>query len=690
MTALFVKSAGGNSNAAGTWSNVSSAGVDNSGPPTAADDLIPDSVSGQLTANAALACRSIDCSSGNVAAVGTYANTLTHNSSIIVSIGDATAGAGNVALRFVAGMTYSKNATGSQLKFVSTSATQQTITTGGKALGLVVFNATSNGSWLLSDAFTADGGSTAGLTLTQGTLDTNGQTLSLTGFTSTGSATRALTLGASAITLSGQWNVSSTGMTLTANTSTITLTGSSGFFGGGVTYATVVLSGAAPSIAGANTLGTLTRTGTAAKTNTFTVIANQTVTGTFNCNGNSVTNRMLVLSDTLGTARTITAATVSVTNADFQDMTGAGAGSWDLSAITGKSGDCGGNSGITFTTAATQTATGTASFAWSTHGWTSRVPLPQDDVVINNAFVAGRTVTQDMPRAGKSITFGCTGSPTFAPNVAWSMYGSIDVTGVATVSGSGVSFEGRGSYTITQGGATWGITATVNSLGGTYSLAAAFTSSTTITLTRGEFDDGGFSTTCSSFASNNSNTRTLTLTGTFTVTGTGSVWLVSTSGLTQDLAGSTLVVSNTAAATKSVTASGMTLGIVRVTGNDVQVNTNGSTCVGLEINNAGLAEGVQLSNGSTTTVGYLTTNGIAGNLALLKSTVNGTAATITLSSAGPIITDYMSIQDITLTAGKTWYAGSHSTDAGGNSSNIIFTDPPAANAGGNLLLLGVG
>lgn len=52
-----------------------------------------------------------------------------------------------------------------------------------------------------------------------------------------------------------------------------------------------------------------------------------------------------------------------------------------------------------FTTAATQTANGTTSFSWSTAArWTSRVPLPQDNVVINNAFGTSQTVTQDMPR----------------------------------------------------------------------------------------------------------------------------------------------------------------------------------------------------------------------------------------------------------------------------------------------------
>jgi hypothetical protein len=112
-------------------------------------------------------------------------------------------------------------------------------------------------------------------------------------------------------------------------------------------------------------------------------------------NGNSATNRVLVFSGTLGTPRTITAANVSVTNADFRDITGAGAGNWNLSAVSGGSGDAGGNSGITFTTGQTQLL----GRRWDTLSWSvmlstvvrlllpvvlttpvhGRVPLPQDD-----------------------------------------------------------------------------------------------------------------------------------------------------------------------------------------------------------------------------------------------------------------------------------------------------------------------
>ncbi len=47
---------------------------------------------------------------------------------------------------------------------------------------------------------------------------------------------------------------------------------------------------------------------------------------------------------------------------------------------------------------------------WSASSWTTRVPLPHDDVYLGNAFAASQTVTADMPRLGRSIDWtGATG-----------------------------------------------------------------------------------------------------------------------------------------------------------------------------------------------------------------------------------------------------------------------------------------
>lgn len=81
-------------------------------------------------------------------------------------------------------------------------------------------------------------------------------------------------------------------------------------------------------LVGAGTFVDLEIIGAANKTSAITLSANQTVTGTLTITGNSETNRLLVQSNTLGTARTITAAAVSLSNCDFMDITGAGAATW--------------------------------------------------------------------------------------------------------------------------------------------------------------------------------------------------------------------------------------------------------------------------------------------------------------------------------------------------------------------------
>lgn len=96
---------------------------------------------------------------------------------------------------------------------------------------------------------------------------------------------------------------------------------------------------------------------------TVSLTANVTLTS-IALDGLSATNRLLIQSSVLGTARTLNCVVASASYVDFRDIIGAGVGPWNLSAITGGSGQCGGNGGITFTTAKNlywyQTVTGVA------------------------------------------------------------------------------------------------------------------------------------------------------------------------------------------------------------------------------------------------------------------------------------------------------------------------------------------
>lgn len=678
----------GNWSDTSTWSTTSG-GATGASVPTAADDVFLDANTTALTINsgAIRVCRSINCTG--------FTGTLTHNASTTLQIGDATAGASNVALKFVAGMTYTASSVNtSRIEFESTSGTQQTIDFAGKTTGPLVWQG-SGGNWILNGDVTMGSTNTVSAHNT-GTLDFGSQTITITyAFTSNSGSTRTLSLGSSSITVSGDgftvWNASSSGLTISANTATITLDGTGVSFGGGSqdwNGASIVMSGSGTATqSGTNTFANFTRTGSAAKTDVLNVSNSFTCTGTFTCNGNSATNRVLVQSAVTGSSRTITAATVSVTNADFQDITGAGAGSWNLSAITGNSGDCGGNSGITFTTPTTQTCTMSSNKNWDDVTiWTSRVPLPQDNISGAN-ITGGQLNTNGMPRLGKDIDWtGATGGFAWGFNIVNpSIFGSITlVSGMTAIGGSTITLEGRGSHTITSAGVSISPPTQISSIGGSYTLQDALSIGGNFTFNQGTFDANDFDVTCLTFSSSNSNTRTLTMgSGTWSLTSTSisTIWNIGTStNLTFSGASSTIDISSASANTRSLALGGLTYGTIKHTVADstgiVGLATSTDVTIGtIYLSNATSTKTLRFQNNRTFIVDNFNVNGVSGNLISVVSDSGGNAFTLSKSS-GIVSCDYLSIQDSTATGGATWYAGANSTSVSGN-SGWIFTAPPA-------------
>jgi hypothetical protein len=152
---------------------------------------------------------------------------------------------------------------------------------------------------------------------------------------------------------------------------------------------------------------------------------NITVSGTLTLSGLGGDKRIFLYSNEPGTQRTITVATISLANADFLDIVGAGV----ASPFTGTSlGDGGNNSGITFTAAVTRYWVGDGG-SWSdyTNHWATTsegapgasLPLPQDDVVFDlKSFSTGsQTVVVDFPYLGGDIDWtGVTNNP------SWQIY----------------------------------------------------------------------------------------------------------------------------------------------------------------------------------------------------------------------------------------------------------------------------
>lgn len=563
----------------GNWTAANTAIWTGGVVPTAADDVTITSGSVlTLPASTTVACRSLTINSGA---------TLNHsNGTTVINIGDGTAGAGNVALSINSGATYTTSSTNGVINFISTSATQQTITTGGKTMTNITING-SGSSYVLGDAIAAQASASSILTITAGTFDTGNYNMSLGVFNCGNTTTRTLTLGSSTITVSS----SSTPIVATGSNLTIT-SNTAGFITNGVNprvNVTVNMNGSsltytgggAATIASGGTWNNVTVTGTASLTDGLGLEGTLTVTGTFTATGNSAVNRVIIQSNSLGTPRTITAASVSLTNVDFMDITGAGAASWSGTTV----GDRQGNSGITFTTPATQTRDSTNGSAWGVAArWTSRVPLPQDDVVLNAS--SGSISSTNVLVLGKNIDMtNYTGTITLNSNAnIFSIYGSLNLGGVtwgAAVNTFNVDFMGRGSHTITSNGKTFfpaasNQTVRINAFGGTYTLADAFTqnvpASTGISfnLITGSFATSNYNMSIGRFVTSGSLTRSATWgTSVISLLNENSNVLISvpTSGLTWSAASSTWTVAlaSIKATNRSIDLQGQIIGTLNYT-----------------------------------------------------------------------------------------------------------------------------
>lgn len=515
---------------AGTKWATTSGGGGGASAPTNADDVFFDGSSGSGTVTVATGntCRSADFTG--------FTGTLAINTTL--NIGGSTA---PTTSHLVLGSGMTLTGTGAIL-FQSTAASLKTVVSNGKTVP-GSFTIASGALVQLADALVV----TNIITLSQGTFDTNSQSVSASSFSSSNSSTRTLTTGNSSITLTSNgsaWSCSTTtNFTVTANTATVTISGTgASFLGGGKDWngLSLIFTGSgATSLVTAGTTGVLkhlTRTGTSGKFDELVISASFTCTGTITINGNSVVNRVLLRSSVVGSSRTITAAVVSMSNVDIQDVTGAGAGSWNLSAITGLSGDCGGNSGITFTSPATQTHTASAGGSWSdATKWTSRVPLPQDDVIVDGTTTG--TLTSDMPRLGKSLTFtGFAG--TLTQSTASTFYGSLILGSGMTVTSSGLNFVARGrtSHSITSNGVSLpgsGAAFIVAGPGGTYTHTDSALWGTTISVDAGTWDTDSQQIRVWAVSTSGSLTRQIVL-------GTSTVLLRSTSGNIWSVGGVTL------------------------------------------------------------------------------------------------------------------------------------------------------
>jgi hypothetical protein len=578
-------------------------------------------------------------------------------------------------------------ATGGSGYGFNATTTGKTITTNGVSFaGSFLFNGV-GGGWTLNDALTT--GATRTLNVTNGTLNTNAQTVTAGFFVST-SGTRTLTFTNSTFNITGTsgtpWNVSATGsLTATMTGSTINFTGGAAGVALTITpsitstiiYDTINITGAGNWNVNNTPFGVknFSYTSTTNKTDSFSTSGGLTIqaSGSLTIAGNSTVNRAFVFGGTLGTATSWSVpstATVTLTNTDFRDITAAGTfGTWTGTSL----GDCLGNSGITFDGSTTQTLTTNGTINWSTAAnWTSRVPLPQDDVTLPNPG-ATTTLTADMPRMGRNIdmtnfnrTLSFTGTPT-------SIFGNLTLGSGMTVTGTqSTSLYGRGSQTITNAGKTLTQALNVFAFGGTYTQQDAFLSNAAFTVTNGTWVDQGFGMSSLTSVWTGSNARTVNVSGPWVISGgNGTLWswatttnltvtsmpsLISFTGLsttTATFSGGSLAYKNFHWANTATTA---TLSIIGYHSfRDFKIDNSTSRTVSIPLG---------LINGQTVNT-FTQSNVTPGAVLTLNSSTPGSQARF-ISMGRQQSLNNLSITDIAAVGGAGWFAGNRSTNGGNN------------------------
>jgi len=392
--------------------------------------------------------------------------------------------------------------TNANINFLATT-TGKVVQTNNVTLGAaqVNFNGV-GGEWTLGTAFT----NTASNFVLAGSFVTNGYAYTAANLTASGTLTRSINLGASTLTLSATTPINltnATNLTFNAGTSTIICTATSPTLNGaGQTFYTVnftSVNSGTTSILGANTFTNITQTSRSASgQRQVSIGADQTITGTLTLQTTGTPSgslRTFVQSDSIGTRRTLTVATLAgMTDVDFRDIGGAGTASWTGTRI----GNCLNNTGITFTTGVNKYWNLAAGGNWTSVAWATspggavsnaNFPLAQDTVYIDlTTITTGSTIALNITfQIPTVICTRATGSNllTISCLVGCSFYGNwTSCAGLSFTTLTSWTFIGQGTtQTITSNGISFSTNFTINSPGGTVLLADNLTSASTATLT---------------------------------------------------------------------------------------------------------------------------------------------------------------------------------------------------------------
>lgn len=669
---VYWATAGGGSWSGNNWAATSGGSVNTDNFPLAQDTAVIGNTG--LNTGATVTMDSAISYTGSVDMLG-RTNAMTLSTGAYTIYGDWTNGVGtSIALNQI---------------FTFSGRTTQTIISAGKFGPTTITIDSYGGTIQLADALNIG---TNTLTVTNGTFNTQSYNVTAGSLSSSNSNVRAITLGSSTVTLSGASPVTfttSTNLTLNAGTSQITCSGAgANFNGGGMTFNNVSLTTTSTNqvaITGANTFANLTATAPASAGLTpYALAANQTITGTLTCAGATAVRRIFLRSDTLGTTRTLTVNSLSADDCDFRDITIAGAAAGSSPT---RAGDCGGSTGITFPAPKTVFWNLAGAQNWSSTGWATssggtpdinNFPLAQDTAVFDDTGAAGTVSMVSGINMGSINMSGRTSAMTLNMNSS-NVYGNWTFgTGVTTSSTALTPvFSGRGTQAITSNGVTFGCPITVDCFTGTVQLADALTlnSARTLTLTSGTFDAVTYNVTAGTFTGQQFTTLRMG-SGTWTLSGNGSVWNLTSSGISNFFKGTAnIILSNTGTGGRTFTGGGMSYNKLTIGG------ATGTSTLSIEGNNqfTELASTKTVAHtialGTTTqTFGAWTVTGTAGNVVTLTGT--GTAHVIAGACTSGI--DYLAMGGIgfAATSPGEFYAGANST-ATSPAAPLYLTAKPA-------------
>jgi hypothetical protein len=504
----------------GTWDSSSttnwastSGGAGGAGVPTAADNAYFDDESDTgaaftVTIGTGAVCK--DVIIGDGATVDALDQTMTLAGSAAWTIsGSLFFPATNFTITYNGAITFNATTTG------------KTITANGNVItsGAVTINGV-GGEWSLQSTATFSAGFQT-FSIQNGTFNTNNYNLTVTTLNFQPGAT--VNLGSSIVTVThGANNVLiNSSSTFNAGTSTINIINSvtQSVSWGNKTYYNVAIIAGTFTINDSNTFNNLTfNAPSSANIRRCFISEGQTINGTLDISSANTnpTFRNYVLGGTFNTAITLTCNAVSIgEGVDFRDITIAGAAApFDASAKS--TGDCGGNSGITFPAPKTVYWNLAGSRNWSETAWATtptgtpadaNFPLAQDTAVVTEAGAAGTiainaawnigTLTFDdgVSTRTSAATLNFSSGPTF--------YSDLKLSSGTIISGTaGMTFAGLNTQNITGAGKTFTNGITLDSPGGTLVLQDNLTLGTdrTFTLTRGTLDLNGKVLSCGSLA----------------------------------------------------------------------------------------------------------------------------------------------------------------------------------------------